>query len=217
MAIRQGAGGKTTDPRRRTSEHQLKSVCLEDGQLNTTSQCIENSNAMWRRPKQSSKGSYSTLPRKIHSTQPKNIIIGQSTVPSGNGGHMSLSHLQPPKNPRDGLYLPVSSLRSHQAPTPPLRGDSVGKKNADRRFSDITYAELSLKQHVQQNAHNNSNQAFQPNTQPLYVQRGDPSTTIASLSEGVPAELRVTSPTTLYATIGRNKHVLIANILYHQI
>ena len=206
MSFRPGAGNNTTDPRKRSSEHQLKSLCIDDGQLNTTSQGVQNKNGMWRRPKQSSKNSYSTLPRKIHSTQPNHIAMGQSAVSNGNGGYMPTSRLQPAKNPRDGLHLPVSSHRNQQPPIPPLRGDSVGKKNTDRRLSDITYAELSLKQSVHPNAHTISSQAFQQNNQPPNLQRGIPLSTIAPISEGVPAELRVTSPTTVYATIGMNKY-----------
>jgi hypothetical protein len=59
---------------------------------------------------------------------------------------------------------------------------------------------------MQNNAENNNNLGRLPN----------PTSTvqsyIAPLSEGVPAELRVTSPTTVYATIGMANDFIIHRI-----
>ena len=74
------------------------------------------------------------------------------------------------------------------------------KINSERRFSDITYAELSLNQ---QNQMRGNNGQPENNSSMATSQSSNVQTSIAPLSEGVPAELRVTSPTTVYATIGK--------------
>ena len=186
----QGAGSRVINAKTRTSEHQLKS------QEKPSKTSIEKHNAMWRRTQHSSQNAYTTLPRKIHSTQSNHVAIGQSDIPD-NSRRMVLSDLQATTNPRDRLYLPVSSTRNQNPPLPPLRGDSAGKKNSERRFSDITYADLSLNSQTQKDVDDVRNSNFHQTKQHV-----DAQATIAPLSEGVPAELRVTSPTTLYATIG---------------
>ena len=175
-------------------EHQLSS------DVKSSHSSSEHCNGMWRRTKHSSHNAYTTLPRKIHSTQPSNHSTLHNKIPDDNsattGRRTISSAVHTMKNPRDGLHLPVSSIRNQCPPLPPTRGDSSVRRSSERRLSDITYAELSMTQQIQNNAENNNNLGRLPN----------PTTTvhtyIAPLSEGVPAELRVTSPTTVYATIG---------------
>ena len=185
-------------------EHQLSS----DGKPSHSSS--DNCNGMWRRSKASSHNAYTTLPRKIHSTQPSNHSPLNNKIPDNNststGRRTISSAVHTMKNPRDGLHLPVSSIRNQCPPLPPTRGDSSVRRSSERRLSDITYAELCLAQQMQNNAENNNNLGRLPN----------PTSTvqsyIAPLSEGVPAELRVTSPTTVYATIGMANGFIIHRI-----
>ena len=188
-----GHSGSNTK-NRSGGEHQLTT----DAKSSRSSS--DNCNGMWRRSKNSSHNAYTTLPRKIHSTQPSNHSTINNNISNDNnantGRRTISSAVHTMKNPRDGLHLPVSSIRNQCPPLPPMRGDSSVRKRPERRLSDITYAELSLSQQMQNNAENNSNASMLPITcssVPSYI---------TPLSEGVPAELRVTSPTTVYATIG---------------
>ena len=156
----------------------------------------DNRNGMWRRPKHSSHNAYSTLPRKIQSTQlnqhtPVNGPIPENDV---NRSHTISSGVHTMTTPRDGLRLPIPSIRNQCPPLPPIRGDSSVNRNSERRLSDITYAELSLNQQRLNFEHNTNNTA---------AVSSHGQTLIAPISEGVAAELRVTSPTTVYATIGK--------------
>ena len=156
----------------------------------------DNRNGMWRRPKHSSHNAYSTLPRKIQSTQlnqhtPVNGPIPETDV---NRSHTISSGVHTMTTPREGLRLPIPSTRNQCPPLPPIRGDSSVNKNSERRLSDITYAELSLNQQRLNFEHNTNNTA---------AVSSHGQTLIAPISEGVSAELRVTSPTTVYATIGK--------------
>ena len=169
----------------------------------------DNRNGMWRRSKASSHNAYTTLPRKIHSSIPPNQLnVHNTSIPENSAisGRRELpSGANTMKSNRDGLHLPVSSIRNQCPPLPPMRGDSSMKRNSERRFSDITYAELSLNQQNQMRGNNGhpENDFSMATSQSSNVQ-----TSIAPLSEGVPAELRVTSPTTVYATIGKPISVL---------
>ena len=173
----------------------------------------DNRNGMWRRSKTSSHNAYTTLPRKIHSStqQPNQLNLHNTCIPENSAiterrdlpsGATTTQHA------RDGLHLPVSSLRNQCPPLPPMRGDSSMKRNSERRFSDLTYAELSLNQQNQIRG-NTANQ--EKNTKMETSQCSNLQTSIAPLSEGVPAELRVTSPTTVYATIGKNLKIYTSN------
>ena len=72
----------------------------------------------------------------------------------------------------------------------------------------MSYAELSLNQQNQIRG-NTANQ--EKNAKMETSQCSNNQTSIAPLSEGVPAELRVTSPTTVYATIGKNLKIYTSN------
>ena len=156
----------------------------------------DNRNGMWRRPKHTSHNAYSTLPRKIQSIQLNQHSAVNGSIPENdvNRSNTISSGVHTMTAPREGLRLPIPSARNQCPPLPPIRGDSSVNKNSERRLSDITYAELSL---------NQQRLNFEHNTNITAAMSSHGQTSIAPISEGVAAELRVTSPTTVYATIGR--------------
>ena len=156
----------------------------------------DNRNGMWRRPKHTSHNAYSTLPRKMQSTQLNQHSAVNGSIPETdvNRSHTISSGVHTMTTPREGLRLPIPSTRNQCPPLPPIRGDSSVNKSSERRLSDITYAELSLNQQRLNFEHNTNNAA---------AISSHAQTSVAPISEGVSAELRVTSPTTVYATIGR--------------
>ena len=188
----QNSGNGVGNSKKRTGEYQLSS---EAKHPNST---IDPRNGMWRRPKHQSHNAYSTLPRKIHSIQSNHPAVGERTTDNASGRRPISSGIHTLQNPRDGLHLPITSIRSQCPPLPPMRGDSSGRRNSERRLSDITYAQLGLNQQMPDNAQNLNNSIIERNQSPNI------QASIAPLSDGVPAELRVTSPTTVYATIGIN-------------
>ena len=201
MTFRNNKGGTNINNfKKRNGEHQVSS----DISRSNPNGC-DSRNGMWRRSKASSHNAYTTLPRKIHSSGKPNELNGHNNcIPENNptAGRRELpSGAHTMQRTRDGLHLPVSSMRNQYPPLPPMRGDSSMSRNPERRLSDITYAELSLNQQNQirnNNASQGNNNSIMESSQSSNI-----PTSIAPLSEGVSAELRVTSPTTVYATIGK--------------
>ena len=194
------SGTNINNFKKRNGEHQVSS----DISRSNPKGC-DSRNGMWRRSTTSSHNAYTTLPRKIHSSgKPIELNGHNNSIPENNptaGRREMPSGAHTMQHTRDGLHLPVSSMRNHYPPLPPMRGDSSMGRNPERRLSDITYAELSLSQ---QNQLRNNNASQGNNAIMETSQSSNAQNPIAPLSEGVPAELRVTSPTTVYATIGKH-------------
>ena len=118
MSFRNHSSGTCmTNTKKHTGEHQI------GADVKSSNSSVDNRNGMWRRSKHSSHNPYSTLPRKIHSTQSSlhsamnnkipennNATNGRSTMSSG--GHSMKHH-------REGLHLPVTSIRNQYPPLPP--------------------------------------------------------------------------------------------------